>query len=137
MAPEMIQSTTGYDGMQTDVWSCGIMLYVMLFGYYPFETPPERTPEGGAGAMDEAVRNRICGQSLISRIIHMQWDLPSNKPVSPSCEDLLRRLIVQDPLKRLSIQEIKQHPWFLDNLPRNALAMTERFLNAPPPQRPG
>ena len=35
MAPEMIQSTAGYDGKQADVWSCGIMLYVRGAGGSP------------------------------------------------------------------------------------------------------
>ena len=42
MAPEMIQSTAGYDGKQADVWSCGIMLYVCVQG-------GGKRPEGRGG----------------------------------------------------------------------------------------
>lgn len=37
----------------------------------------------------------------------------------------------QDPLQRLTIEEIKAHPWFLELLPRNALSLSDRFLAEP------
>ena len=117
MAPEMIQSTSGYDGKQTDVWSCGVMLFVMLFGQYPFEEvqqPPRAASTaaaaggGGAAAAESVVMEDVephvdevanlrknAGSSLILRIMTMQWKIPADKPVSKECEDLLRRLIVQ------------------------------------------
>ena len=39
MSPEVILTTDKYDGSKADLWSCGVMLYVMLFGRYPFESP--------------------------------------------------------------------------------------------------
>lgn len=43
-APEIISNRHDYDGKLVDVWSAGVMLYVMLYCHYPFEPPPEVDP---------------------------------------------------------------------------------------------
>ncbi|KAK8693164.1 hypothetical protein V6N13_070758 [Hibiscus sabdariffa] len=100
IAPEVL-SRKEYDGKIADVWSCGVTLYVMLVGAYPFEDP-------------EDPRNF---RKTIQRILSVHYSIPDYVRVSKECKHLLSRIFVADPDKRITIPEIKQHPWFLKNLP--------------------
>ncbi|KAI6692116.1 hypothetical protein NL676_019826 [Syzygium grande] len=100
IAPEVL-STKEYDGKIADVWSCGVTLYVMLVGAYPFEDP------------DDPKNFR----KTIQRILSVHYSIPDYVRVSIECKHLLSRIFVANPEKRITIPEIKQHPWFLKNLP--------------------
>ncbi|KAI9173832.1 hypothetical protein LWI28_007238 [Acer negundo] len=104
IAPEVL-SRKEYDGKISDVWSCGVTLYVMLVGAYPFEDP-------------EDPRNF---RKTIERIRSVQYSIPDYVRVSADCRHLLSRIFVADPAKRITIPEIKQHPWFLKNLPKELI----------------
>ncbi|XP_039058563.1 serine/threonine-protein kinase SAPK1-like, partial [Hibiscus syriacus] len=99
IAPEVL-SKKEYDGKIADVWSCGVTLYVMLVGAYPFEDP-------------EDPRNF---RKTIQRILSVHYSIPDYVRLSKDCKHLLSRIFVADPEKRISIPEINQHPWFLKNL---------------------
>lgn len=100
IAPEVL-SRKEYDGKIADVWSCGVTLYVMLVGAYPFEDP-------------EDPRNF---RKTLQRILSVQYSIPDYVRVSMECRHLLPRIFVANPEKRITIPEIKKHPWFLKNLP--------------------
>lgn len=102
IAPEVLQRKE-YDGKIADVWSCGVTLYVMLVGAYPFEDP-------------EDPKNF---RKTIGRIMGVQYSIPDYIRVSADCRHLLSRIFVADPAKRITIPDIKQHPWFLKNLPKD------------------
>uniref|UniRef100_A0A7N0RG13 non-specific serine/threonine protein kinase n=1 Tax=Kalanchoe fedtschenkoi TaxID=63787 RepID=A0A7N0RG13_KALFE len=101
IAPEVL-SRREYDGKLADVWSCGVTLYVMLVGAYPFED-------------QEDPKNF---RKTISRIMAVQYKIPDYVHISQDCRHLLSRIFVANPLRRVSIKDIKSHPWFLKNLPR-------------------
>lgn len=107
MAPEIIKSTGNYDGKKADIWSCGVMMYVMLFGQYPFET------QGPGQKLEAGTRIR----TMMDRIVNMQWTIPAGVDISPECRDLLTRMLVRDPDRRITMSEIHQHVWFMANLP--------------------
>ncbi|KAL6750394.1 Snf1-like ser/thr protein kinase [Haematococcus lacustris] len=123
MAPEVIRTTGNYDGKLADIWSCGVMLYVMLFGKYPFDV---EAGAGGPGGLNP--QQRV--QMMMGRILGMQWTIPPDVPISLECRDLLCRLLVADPVRRITMAQISQHPWFLQNLPPDALAMNANFLSS-------
>ncbi|XP_043709920.1 serine/threonine-protein kinase SRK2A-like isoform X2 [Telopea speciosissima] len=52
------------------------------------------------------------------RIVAAQYKIPDYVHVSQDCRHLLSRIFVANPAKRITIKEIKSHPWFLKNLPR-------------------
>lgn len=113
LAPEVILTRAGqkFDGKYADIWSCGVMLYVMLCGAYPFERQEDRNDP-----------QRL--KKMIQRILRVEYFPPAN--VSPECEDLFSRIFVADPTKRIKIHELMAHPWFLKNLPRGVLQMNDQ-----------
>mmetsp|Transcript_6454 Transcript_6454/g.11780 ORF Transcript_6454/g.11780 Transcript_6454/m.11780 type:complete len:356 (-) Transcript_6454:187-1254(-) len=113
IAPEVLTpgNTQQYNGQIADVWSCGVLLYVMLVGSYPFEDPADQ-------------RNL---RKSIQRTLACKYSFPSHTKISEECKHLLSRIFVLCD-KRITIEEIRQHPWFLDNLPLEL--QTELINNA-------
>ncbi|KAJ7596993.1 CAMK/CAMKL/AMPK protein kinase [Mycena floridula] len=93
-APEVIRGAV-YAGPEIDVWSAGVILYVMVCGRLPFE--------------DEDV------QVLFTRIIHGDYHMPDH--LSKDAKDLIAKMLAVDPVKRITILEITMHPFFTTNLP--------------------
>ncbi|MED6183236.1 Serine/threonine-protein kinase srk2e [Stylosanthes scabra] len=104
IAPEVLLMKE-YDGKIADVWSCGVTLYVMLVGSYPFEDPDE--PKNF--------------QKTIHRILKVQYSVPDSVNISPECRHLISRIFVADPAQRINMSEIRNHPWFLKNLPADLI----------------
>jgi serine/threonine-protein kinase SRK2 len=100
IAPEVL-SRKAYDGKAADVWSCGVTLFVMVVGAYPFEDPSD-------------ARNF---RKTIQRILSVNYAFPAAIPLSNECKDLIARIFVVDTSQRLNIAGIKSHAWFLKNLP--------------------
>ncbi|KAK0584186.1 hypothetical protein LWI29_025361 [Acer saccharum] len=94
-APEVISEKL-YAGPEVDVWSCGVILYALLCGRLPFD--------------DESL------PILFKKIKGGTYALPSNLPAGAS--DLITRMLIVDPMKRITIPKIRQHPWFQAHLPR-------------------
>jgi len=108
IAPEVLMHKK-YDGKTADVWSCGVTLFVMLVGGYPFEDA-------------EDPRNF---RKTIQKIMAVDYAIPSDIPVSPECRDLLSRIFVADPAKRITMPEIWSHVWFVSNLPRDLVPASD------------
>ncbi|KAK4740978.1 hypothetical protein SAY87_024566 [Trapa incisa] len=65
-----------------------------------------------------ALRLKFCDFDFSKRIMKVQYSIPDYVHISQDCKQLLARIFVANPSKRISIKEIKSHPWFLKNLPR-------------------
>ena len=88
-APEMIAGKR-YHGTGVDLWSCGVILFALLAGYLPFEDPNT--------------------SNLYKKILSADYEMPDF--ISPEAHDLIVRILTTDPEKRITIAQIKQHPWF-------------------------
>ena len=93
-APEVISGRL-YAGPEIDIWSCGVILYVMLCGRLPFD--------------DEYI------PTLFKKINGGIYTLPSY--LSQEARHLLSQMLVVDPVKRITIADIRSHPWFNVDLP--------------------
>ncbi|XP_050372270.1 serine/threonine-protein kinase SRK2A-like [Argentina anserina] len=111
IAPEVL-SKKEYDGKMADVWSCGVSLYVMLMGAHPFEDR----------------KDPLNYREAFKRIKAVEYKIPNHVHISQDCRHLLSRIFVADPARRITIEEIKKHPWFLKNLPRGLTKEAQTIL---------
>ena len=94
-SPEMVMGNQ-YNGFCIDIWSSGIILYAMLCGYLPFEE----------------MENDEYNEVLFRNIVECNVDYP-DEFITPVAKDLLCKILVKDPRKRITIDEIKLHNFYL------------------------
>ncbi|KAJ9184598.1 hypothetical protein P3X46_004310 [Hevea brasiliensis] len=94
VAPEVLRKRYG---LEADVWSAGIMVYILLSGVPPFWAETE--------------------QGIFEEILHGELDFTSVPwpNISESAKDLVRRMLVRDPRKRITAHEVLCHPWVRDD----------------------
>jgi len=89
VAPEVVNKQ-GYNGAKADLWSCGVILYVLISGFLPFQE-------------DNMMK-------MYQKMFKARYTFPTWFPHEPS--RLVAKLLVVDPKKRLTIQGIMRQPWF-------------------------
>lgn len=109
-APEILKRQ-GYDAA-CDIWSMGVLLYIMLSGKPPFEIAADASTEIILSRINEAKLNLENGN----------W-----KQVSSDAKDLVKRMLNLDPRLRITTQGILKHPWIenLDKLPDFKLSLND------------
>jgi len=89
VAPEVI-SDKGYDGATADLWSCGVILFVLMAGYLPFEDTNLMT--------------------LYKKINKADFACPSW--FSSTAKNLISRILDPNPKTRITVPDILEHEWF-------------------------
>ncbi|XP_060014158.1 serine/threonine-protein kinase BRSK2 isoform X2 [Lagenorhynchus albirostris] len=88
--PEVIRGEK-YDGRKADVWSCGVILFALLVGALPFD--------------DDNLRQLL--EKVKRGVFHMPHFIP------PDCQSLLRGMIEVDATRRLTLEHIQKHIWYI------------------------
>eukprot|EP01065_Artemidia_motanka_P026756 TRINITY_DN31_c0_g1_i7.p1 TRINITY_DN31_c0_g1~~TRINITY_DN31_c0_g1_i7.p1 ORF type:complete len:449 (+),score=176.60 TRINITY_DN31_c0_g1_i7:82-1428(+) len=89
VAPEVLKER-GYNGITADIWSCGVILFVMLAGYLPFDDPNMN--------------------ALFNKIERGEYRMARH--FTDPVKDIISRMLVIEPEKRITLEQIMQHPWF-------------------------
>jgi len=105
-APEVISGKL-YAGPEVDVWSCGVILYVLLVGRLPFD--------------DEYI------PALFKKIAQGNYHVPHY--LSQGAVRLIRKMLQISPVHRITVEEIRQDPWFMKDLPGYLQPAADTFFD--------
>ncbi|KXZ50905.1 hypothetical protein GPECTOR_14g152 [Gonium pectorale] len=94
VAPEVLKRSYS---KEADIWSCGVILYILLCGYPPFH-----------GENEKKIFEAVVGKPV---------DFSSEPwpQISDAAKDCVRRMLVRDPKRRATAQQILQHEWMREN----------------------
>ncbi|KAJ9592088.1 hypothetical protein L9F63_001374, partial [Diploptera punctata] len=115
MAPEVVEAFIGesnsYD-KRCDLWSLGVIMYILLCGYPPFY--------GSCGSdcgWERGENCEACQELLFTSIQEGSYDFPDREwaHISEEAKDLIRSLLVKDASHRLSAECVLTHPWMSPN----------------------
>jgi calcium-dependent protein kinase len=104
VAPEVI---AGKYSEHCDLWSLGVVMFVMLFGYPPFYADQEKFGSFTDDKILSLVKKGFSPQTKDGYGAHF----PKAIPASDSAKDLISKLLVLDIAKRLTADEALEHPW--------------------------
>ena len=105
-APEVISGKL-YAGPEVDVWSCGVILYVLLVGRLPFD--------------DDFI------PTLFKKISAGSYNVPNY--LSQGARHIIHKMLKVNPVQRITIQEIRQDPWFNEDLEDYLKQPVEEFID--------
>ena len=88
IAPEVIEGKTGHS-YEVDIWSLGVVIYTLLIGKPPFETSNVK--------------------KTYSKIKSNSYSFPDNVQISDAARDLIKKVLLKDPKKRLNLDGILNH----------------------------
>ncbi|KAF2287273.1 hypothetical protein GH714_039510 [Hevea brasiliensis] len=106
VAPEVLRKK-GYEGSKADIWSCGVILYVLLAGFLPFQ--------------DENV------MKMYRKVFKAEFECPPW--FSIEAKRLISRLLVADPERRITIPAIMRVPWFRKEFTRPLAFSVQEISN--------
>jgi serine/threonine protein kinase len=131
MAPEILLSTKekGYEGFPVDIWSSGISLYIMLSGTLPFnyknkKNGNEEEENEENEDEDESISDKSKSKKNDDDNFELQYSIVYKEPkyiekISDEARDLLKGLLNKDPKKRLTVDQILNHPWLYNFKEKN------------------
>jgi serine/threonine protein kinase len=94
MAPEILNSECGYDGKKADVWSLGVILFVLLAGYLPYEA---------------STKSALFEKISVGHVEYPAW-------FSTEVKELLTSILVVNPAERISLRQFKRHSWIVNGI---------------------
>ena len=118
-SPEIIKGEH-YNGFSIDIWASGIIMFAMLCGYLPFDDDDEQEEEEDEDEEDEDSKEEVNSgnesksddnEVLFQKILEGKVDFPSY--LSKNAIDLMKKILVVDPDKRIKMKDIKKHKFYL------------------------
>ena len=114
-APEMFScATKGYDGTLSDIFSLGVVLFVLVMGFYPFDKPNITdsrykfiSKKDFSGFWKKCEQKKYFSNNNIN-------NNTNTSTVSQEFKDLFEKMILPKPEERINITQIKKHPWLQD-----------------------